>query len=105
MIIIIVIKKQKTCRIVDFDVPADHKVKLKEGEKRDTYLDLAREQKKLWNMKLTVKPIIIGALGTITKGLVKGLEESEIRTRIEIIQTALKIGQNTEEVLRRLAVT
>ena len=32
--------------IVDFTEPADHKVKLKESEKRDKYLNLAREQKK-----------------------------------------------------------
>ena len=30
---------------MDFAVPADHKVKLKESEKRDKYLDLARELK------------------------------------------------------------
>ena len=40
-------KRMKTCRIVDFAVPADHRVKLKESEKKDKYLDLARELKKL----------------------------------------------------------
>ena len=30
------------------------------------YVDLARELKKLWNMKVTIVPIVIGALGTIT---------------------------------------
>ena len=40
--------------------------------KRDKYIDLARELKKLWNMKVTVIPIVIGALGTIPKGWVKG---------------------------------
>ena len=40
-------KKKRTCRIVDFVVPADHRVKLKESEKRDKYLHLARELKKL----------------------------------------------------------
>ena len=30
---------------MDFAVPADHRVKIKEGEKRDNYLDLARELK------------------------------------------------------------
>ena len=29
---------------MDFAVPADHSVKIKESEKRDKYLDLAREQ-------------------------------------------------------------
>ena len=33
----------RTCRIVDFAVPADHRVKLKETEKKDKYRDLARE--------------------------------------------------------------
>ena len=55
-------KKKRTYRRVDFAVPADHRVKLKESEKRDKYLDLARELKK--NLKVTV---IIGALGTVTK--------------------------------------
>ena len=55
---------------MDFAVPADHRVKLKENEKKDKYLDLAKELKKLWNMKVTVIPIVIGALGTVTKGLV-----------------------------------
>ena len=39
-------KKKRTGRIVDFDLPANHRVKLKESEKRDKYLDLARELKK-----------------------------------------------------------
>ena len=61
-------------------MPADNRVKLKESEKKDNYLDLTRELKKqLWNMKVTVIPILIGALGTFTEGLVKGLEDFEIR--------------------------
>ena len=32
---------------MDFTVPADHRVKLKENKKRDKYLDLARELKNL----------------------------------------------------------
>ena len=41
-------------------------------------------------MKVTVLSIVIGALGTVTKGLVQGLEDLEIRGREEIIQnTAL----------------
>ena len=35
---------------MDFSVPANHGVKLNESEKRDKYLDLAKELKKLWNM-------------------------------------------------------
>ena len=39
-------KKKKICKIFDFAVPAEHRIKLKECEKRDKYLDLAREFKK-----------------------------------------------------------
>ena len=39
-------KKKRNCKIVAFVVPADHRIKLKESEKKDKYLDLAREVKK-----------------------------------------------------------
>ena len=67
----------------------DHRINLKESEKKDNYLDLARELKKLWNMKITIVPIVIGALGTITKGLLKGLKDLEVGGRVETIQMTL----------------
>ena len=73
--------------MVDFLVPVDHSEKIKENEKRNKHLDLARELKKLWNMKVTVVPIVISVLGTIPRGLVKGLEELETGGRSETIQT------------------
>ena len=60
-------KKKATWKIVDFAVPVDNRVKLKEREKKNKYLDLARElKKKLWNMKLTFILIITGSVGTVT---------------------------------------
>ena len=41
--LIIINKEKKTCKVVNFAVPADHRVKLKESEKKDKYIDLARE--------------------------------------------------------------
>ena len=43
-------------------------MKIKENEKRDKYLDLPRDPKKAWNMKVTVIPVVTGALGTILEG-------------------------------------
>ena len=34
-------------------------------------------------MKVTVIPVVIGALGTVTKGLKKGLGDFEIRGQVE----------------------
>ena len=52
---------------MDVAVLAEPRVKLKECKKRDKYLDLARELKKLWHMKVMIIPIVIVALGTVTK--------------------------------------
>ena len=38
-------KRKKIGKIVDFAVPADHRIKLKECEKRDEYLGFARKLK------------------------------------------------------------
>ena len=48
-------QKKRTCRIVDFAVPADHRAKFKESEKKEKYLDVARELKKncgTWKWRL-----------------------------------------------------
>ena len=68
--------------------------------KKAKYLDLARELKKLWNMKVTIISIVIGALGTVTKGLINketgGLRNQRMNgdhPKYSIID----IGQNTEK--------
>ena len=89
---------------MDFAVPAGHGIKLKECEKKDMYLNLARDLKKLWNMKVTIIPIVIGAFGRVTKELLKGLEDLEVGGWVETITES---GQNTEKSpgdLRWLAV-
>ena len=88
---------------MDFAVPADHRIKLKEFEKKDKYLDHARESKKLRNMKGTIIPIVIGAFGTVTKGLLKGLEDLEVGGRVETIQTTALL--RTARILRRVLET
>ena len=100
--------KKKTCKIVNFIVPADHRIKPKECEKRDKYLDLARELKKLWNMQVTIIPIIPIdirwqlyqlQLVRLTKALLKGLEDLEVGGRVETIQTTALL--RTTRILRR----
>ena len=96
--------QKRSCRIVDFAVPADHRVKLKDSEKKDKYLDLAWELKKLRNMEVKIIPIVIGGLSTVTKGLVQGLEDLEIIGRVETIQTIalLRILRRVLETWRNL---
>ena len=48
-------------------------------KKRDKYLDLARELKKLWNMRVMVISVVIDMLGTVPKGLEREVGESKLR--------------------------
>ena len=57
---------------MDFANLVDHRVKLKESEKRVSSLNLLGNWKKR-NMKVTVIPIVIGALCIVTTYLLDGL--------------------------------
>ena len=88
---------------MDFAALADHAVKLKENEKKDMYLDLTRELKKLWNINVTVMPIVIGTLDTVTKGLIKALVDLEIRGWVKTVQTTVLL--RSVRILRRVLET
>ena len=68
--------------------------------------------KNLWNMKVTFIPIVVFAVGTVSKGLQKGLEDLKKKknrtSRDYPNYNIIKIVQNTEKSpgdLGRLAVT
>ena len=88
---------------MDFAVLADHRIKLKESEKNDNNLDLARELKKLWNLNVTIVPIVIGTFGTVTKWSLKGQEDLEVGGRVETVQTTALL--RTVKILRRVQET
>ena len=93
-------KKQLPWWIVNFAVPANHRVKLNESEKKVP--KFATELKKLWNIKVSVIPIEIGALGWVTKELIQGLEVFEIRGRVGTIQATTLL--RSARILRRVLV-
>ena len=96
---LIIINNKRKRKIIDFAVPADYRIKLKECRKKDKYLDLTRELKKLWNMKVTIIPNVMGAFGTVNKGLLMWLEDLEVGGRVETIQTTTLL-----RLLRRVQV-
>ena len=54
-------------------------------------------------MKVTIIPIVIGVLGTVTKGLVKELKDCDRRGRVETIQTTALL--RLARILRRVLET
>ena len=108
--LVIINKKKRTCRIVDFTVLADHRVKLKENENNDKYLNIAIELKKSvehesdvdtnynWRSWYNHQRIDTGTAGL----------GNNRTSRDHPNYSIIKISQNTDENsgdLRRLTVT
>ena len=54
-------------------------------------------------MKVTIVLIVIGALGTVTKGLLESLEDFEVGGRVKTIQMTALL--RTDKILRRVLET
>ena len=52
---------------------------------------------------VSIIPIVLGAFGTVTKGLLKGLEDLEVGGQVETIQTTALL--RTARILRRVQET
>ena len=65
------------------------------------YQDLKREVKRIWNMRsVIVVPVVIGALGSITKKLNEWLEKLELAVNIVLLQKTTLLG--TARILRKV---
>ena len=80
------------------------RMKLKDRENVDKHLDIARELQKMWNVRVTLIPFVVGMLGMIPKGLKKKrLEELEIKGKIKTIQPTALL--RSARILRRILET
>ena len=96
--IVVLDKKRKEVKIIDIAMPGDVRVCEKELEKIDKYKFLKDEVARLWNVrKVTVIPIVVGALGAITR-FEKSIMEAEIQLRVEHVQKTALLG--TARILR-----
>ena len=65
--LVVLDKKERSCKIIDFAVPGDSRIEEKEKDKREKYQDLERDLQKIWNVKVKIMPLVVGSLGTIPK--------------------------------------
>ena len=104
--LVIVNKRKSTYWMVD--IPADDRVKIKESEKRDKYLDLDRE-KNLWTWRWKWYKLGLVHLGQSPKDFLKELLDLDMTTnRDHPDYSIIKIGQNSKkspEHLGKLIVT
>ena len=97
--IVVVLKKEKECKVIDSAVPGDCRIGIKEAEKVEKCEELKREIRKIWAMKKEVIPIAVGALGAVSNKLDKWIDKLGIHIRIELLQKTALLG--TARILRR----
>ena len=73
-------------------IPADRNVVQKEVEKKLKYKSLCIEIQRMWNLKCTIVPVIIGATGIETRSLRKHLEAGLGKHSIDSLQKTAILG-------------
>jgi hypothetical protein len=72
----------------------------KEAEKKLKCKSLGIEIQRMWNLKCTIIPVVIGANGTVTKGLRKNLEAIPGKHSIDSLQKTAILG--TSNIIRKV---
>ena len=91
--IIIKNHKEKTYTLIDVAIPTDRNVKLK-------YKSLCIEIQRMWNLKCTIVPVIIGATGIVMRSLRKNLETVSGKHSIDSLQKTAILG--TSHIIRKV---
>ena len=70
------------CKPINMSIPSDRNIALKEIAKKRKYKDLELEIQRMWQMKTEVIPVVVGALGTIKKGMVENIKRVSERANV-----------------------
>ena len=97
---VLVDKKGRICKIIDFAVPGDSRSDEKEKDKIEKYQDLARESQKIWNVKLKIIPLVVGSLGAIPQQLGNRLKRISITAGTAQVQRTVLL--ETARILRKV---
>jgi len=98
--IIIRDNEKGTCTLIDVVISGDRNVIKKEAEKIIKYKDLTIEIQRMWNVKTKMIPVIIGAIGTVSKSFTKYV--SNIPGRYEVKEPHKTAILGTTYTLRKV---
>ena len=88
-------------QIVDIAVPGDGRVVQKEQEKRERYMFLGEEVKKLWNVSTCVVPVVVGCLGTVGTTLSESLQVLGVSPECTVVSLQKVALLGSAKILRR----
>ena len=97
--IIVKDRLEKTCLLIDMRVPSDRIIAVKEFDKLSKYKDLEIEIQKMWHLKTTVVPVIVGALGVVKKSLQEHIDKIPGQPLLQEIQKI--VLTSTSHILRK----
>ena len=98
--IIIQEKDSERCLIIDVAIPSDYNIQKKATEKMSKYEDLQIECQRIWNKKVEVILIIIGATGIVEKGIQSYLQKIPENNNLYNLQRSAILG--TAHILRKV---
>ena len=98
--IVIQEKKSDRYQIIEVDIPSDYNIQRKATEKMSKYVDLQIECQRLWNKKVEVIPVIIGATGIVEKSIRKYVGRIAGCHNIYSLQKSVILG--TAHILRKV---
>ena len=98
--IIIKNKKEKIRTQIDVAIPTVRNVVQNEAEKMLKYKSLCIEVQRMWNLKCTILPVIIGATGIVMRSLRKNLEAVPGKHSINSLQKTAILG--TSHIIRKV---
>ena len=81
-------------------IPSDYNIQKKATEKMSKYVDLQTECQRLWNKKVEVIPVIIGATGIVDKSIKKYVGRIPCCHNIYSLQRSAILG--TAHILRKV---
>ena len=99
--IILIDKKERKEIIIDIAVATNVRVGGKKRKRMENYQDLKRETGRLWKLKMVeVIPVVIGALGSVTKEFDGWIEKLGITNNVGVMQKTALLG--TVSILRKV---
>ena len=98
--LVVVDKKERSCKIIDFAIPEDSRIEEKEKDKIEKYKDLGRELQKIWNVKVKIIPLVVESLGAIPKQFGNRLKQIGITVGTAQVQKIVLLG--TARILRKV---
>ncbi|XP_068737241.1 uncharacterized protein, partial [Montipora capricornis] len=97
--IVIKHRQEKSCLLIDMSISTEKNTSVKVIEKLSKYKDLEIEIERMWGMRATTIPVVIGALGLMKKGLEKYTKQSPGNIKISELQKIALLG--TSHILRK----